>query len=120
MQKLMLIIGITISLFTMSAYAGQTRAEVYKWNHESIMNGRERTPVRLPTIDIIYDSASQSIEIISSMDCDATVVIYDMNGNLIESSTSLDDILYVSGVDNSVFYIRIESDNWYATATIMA
>ena len=34
----------------MSAYAGQTRAEVYKWNHESIMNGRERTPVRLPTI----------------------------------------------------------------------
>ena len=113
MKKLMLIIGITISLFTMSAYAGQTRAEVYKWNHE-------RTPVRLPTIDIIYDSASQSIEIISSMDCDATVVIYDMNGNLIESSTSLDDILYVSGVDNSVFYIRIESDNWYATATIMA
>lgn len=32
MKKLMLIIGITISLFTMSAYAGQTRAEVYKWN----------------------------------------------------------------------------------------
>ena len=27
MKKLMLIIGITISLFTMSAYAGQTRAE---------------------------------------------------------------------------------------------
>lgn len=48
----MLIIGITISLFTMSVNAGQTRAEVHRWNHESIMNGRERTPALLPTIDI--------------------------------------------------------------------
>ena len=120
MKKLMLIIGITISLFTMSAYAGQTRAEVYRWNHESIMNGLERSPARLPTIDIVYDSSSKSIEIISSIDCDATVFIYDMHGNLVESADSLDEILYLSGTTHSVYYIRIESDNWYATATIMA
>ena len=118
MKKFLLIIGITISLFTMSASAGQTRAEVYKWNHESIMNGRERTPARLPTIDIVYDSSSKSIEIISSIDCDATVFIYDMHGNLIESADSLDEILYLLGTNTSIFIVRIESSNWYATATI--
>lgn len=120
MKKLMLIIGVTISLFTMSANAGQTRAEVHRWNHESIMNSRERTPARLPIIDIVYNPAIHSIEIISSMDCDATIFIYDINGNLIDSADSLDALLSVEGSDSSVFLIRIESNNWYATATVGA
>lgn len=56
----MLIIGITMFLFTMSAKADQTRAEVLLWNHESIMNGRERVPACLPTIDVVYDSVLNS------------------------------------------------------------
>lgn len=118
MKKLMLIIGVIISLFTMSASAGQTRAEVYRWNHESLKGSIERAPVRLPTIDIIYDSNTQSIEIISSMDCDATVFVYDNHGNVIGMSDSLDDMIYVPNTIGSVFFIRIESDNWYATAEI--
>lgn len=47
-------------LFTMSAKADQTRAEVLLWNHESIMNGRERVPACLPTIDVVYDSVLNS------------------------------------------------------------
>lgn len=104
----------------MSVNAGQTRAEVHRWNHESIMNGRERTPALLPMIDIEYDSILKSVKIISSIYCDATVYIYDMDGNLIDSADSLDEILSVEGINCSVFNVRIESNNWYATAIIDA
>ena len=114
----MFIIGITISLFTVSANADQTRAEVHRWNNESIMNGRERTPALLPVIDIVYNPSIKCIEIVSSIDCDATVFIYDINGNLFDSANSLDVILSVAGVNSSIFFVRIESNYWYATATI--
>ena len=118
MKKLMLIIGITSSLFTMSASAEQSRAEVYRWSHESIRNGRERTPARLPTIDVVYNPTIKSIEIVCSMDCDATVFIYDINGNLIDSADSLDAVLSVAGINSPFFSVRIESSNWYAIAEL--
>lgn len=68
MKKVFFIIGIMLSLSVMYANAEQTRAEVYRWNHELIMNGRERTPARLPIIEIVHDSDSQSVRIISSLD----------------------------------------------------
>lgn len=68
----------------------------------------------------MYDSNSKSIEIISSTDCDATVFIYDINGNLIDMADSLDAKLSVAGTDSLKFIVRIESDLWYATATIVA
>ena len=120
MKKFLLIIGIMISLFTTSSFAGQTRTEIYTWGHDSIRNGRERSSACLPIIDIVYDSNSKSIEIISSMDCEATVFIYDTNGNLIDLADSLDVILSVAGTNSLKFIVRIESDLWYATATIVA
>lgn len=114
----MLIIGIMISLFTMSAFAESTRAEIYRLGHDSIKDGRERTPTRLPIIDIVYDPNSKNVEIISSIDCDANVFIYDLSGNLIASSDSLDKILSIVDSNSSAFFVRIESSNWYATATI--
>lgn len=118
MKKFLLIIGITMFLFTMSAKADQTRAEVLLWSHESIMNGRERSPACLPTIYVVYDSVLKSIEIVCSMDCDATVVIYDISGNVIDSADSLKAILSVVETNSPIFFVRIESTNWYATATI--
>jgi len=52
------------------------------------------------------------------MDCDATVFIYDINGNLIDYSDSMNTILYLPKTTDQVFYIRIESYYWYATAKI--
>lgn len=118
MKKFLLTIGLIFPLITMSASECKTIADAYRWSHESVRNGRERSAICLPTIEVIYDSDSQSIKIISSMDCDATVFIYDINGNLIASAVSLDEILSVDGTNNSVFFVRIESDNWYAIATI--
>lgn len=106
------------SLLTMSAAEKQTQADVYLWNHESIRNGRERAPARLPTIDLVYNSDCQSIQIISSMDCDATVFAYDMYGNLIDSADSLDTTLYVSDAYTSQIFISIESTYWYGTAIL--
>lgn len=72
MKKLIFILGILLSLLsTMPAYAEQTRAEVYIWNHGDIMNSRERSPIRLPTIDIVFDTTDRSIEILCSSESEA-------------------------------------------------
>lgn len=120
MKNFMFIIGMMFSLFTMSAADKQTQADVYLWNHESIRSGRERSPSRLPTIDIVYNSDCQIIQIFSSMDCDATVFVYGMDGNLIDSAESLDTILSVTGTNSQILFVRIESNSWYATAFIEA
>ncbi len=122
MKKLMLIMGIMISLFTEPVYADRTanKLEVHPWSCGSASKLGTRSPMRLPFIEVIYDSFTKSIEFVSDVDCEATVLIYDMNGNLLEASDSMDDIIYVPSTTSSVFYIRIESVNWYATATIMA
>lgn len=118
MKKLIFILGILLSLSTISAYAEQTRAEVYIWNHGSIMNSRERAPIRLPTIYIVFDSTDRSIEIHCSAECEATVFLYDMKENLIAVADSLDTVLDVPESISSGAYLKIESELWYATATI--
>lgn len=108
------------SLFTMSAYADKTtrKADVIRWGRDSVMHGIERAPSQLPSIVVIYDSETHIIEFLSSMECNASVFIYDANGNLIASANSLDAILCVSDNNLSAFHILIESDNWYATAVV--
>ncbi len=120
MKKLMFIIGIMFSLFTVSASAGKStdRATVHRRSNTTIGNSLQRSPAQLPSIDVIFDSDNLTIEIISSMDCEASISIYDAYGNLIDFSNSMNTILYLPETTNQVFYIRIESHNWYATATI--
>jgi hypothetical protein len=120
MNKLMFIIGIMMLLFTKPVNAEQTITEAYIWNHESINNGRERFLNQNPTVDILYDSAERSIKFISTIDCDDSVNIYVYNshGELIDYANSLDSVIYIHEVVGTAIYFRIESDSWYATATI--
>lgn len=109
-----------LSLVSLTANAGEamSRADVLRRSNTTIGNSIQRAPSQLPSIDVIYDSDNFTIEFRSSIECDAMVFVYDMDGNLIETSDSLDTVLYVSDSASSAFYIRIESDNWYATAEI--
>ena len=116
MRKLIFVLGILLS--TLSVYAEQTSAEVYIWNHGSIMNGRERSPISLPTIDIVSDSTERSIEILCSAEYEALVYLYDLKGNLIAVSDSMDAVFYVPESISTNVYLKIESELWYATATI--
>jgi hypothetical protein len=120
MKKFMLLIGIVISLFCVSAHADTTtsRFEVRTTHDISASKLGTRAPMRLPLIDAIYDSSTMSIEIVCDTDCDATVFVYDNHGNVIGMSDSLYDMIYVPNTIGSVFFIRIESDNWYGTAEI--
>lgn len=120
MKKLMLIIGIMISLISVSAYADRTtkKIEVCTTHDESASKLGTRSPMRLPIIEVIYDSSINLIEIVSDIDCDATVYIYDVTGNIIATSDSLDTLLYVPDSISSGFYLKIESELWYASAYI--
>lgn len=120
MKKVLLSLGVAMSIFTMSAYAGKTtdRATVHRNTNKSISTGVHRAPSILPIIDVVFDSDDLSIEFISSVECEATVYLYDMFGNLIYISESLNSILNIPESIITNLNIVIEAEYWYATATI--
>lgn len=116
--RLTLLIGIITSLFSVSVQAEHTRAEVTVTNHGQIKDGIERAPFRLPTIEVYFDRDALTLQVVSSIDCDASVYLYDDTGNLIESADSMDTLLYLPVSATSMVHLRIESERWYATADI--
>lgn len=122
MKKCIFLVGIVISLISMSVYADKTttRADVHHWGQSSIKGGLERSPVHMPSINVIYESDDNTLQIVSSVDCDATVCVYDVCGNTVDTAYSLNTLLFLPETGDSMFHIRIESANWYATADINA
>lgn len=120
MNRLIIIFGIFISLFSMTARAEETvsKAEVHRNEQKSNNTGIQRIPAHLPVIYIISDSETRSIKISCDEDHDVVVWLYDAQGNVVDSSDILNTILYAPDTGNHVFHISIESYNWYATASI--
>lgn len=113
--------GILISLFPSLAIAGQkscTRADVQKQTNHIVGNGVHRSPIKLPTIFLICDNDDKTLEIECTDDCNALVCVFDDFGNIIEVADSMNSIFQLSDSDSSIYHVRIESDYWYATATI--
>lgn len=112
-------LGVFLCLFPTlsSATNTTTRADVHRNGSNENNNGLKRTLSSLPIIDILYDSETQMIEIVSSVDCEANIFVYDLSGNLIEYTESMDTVLSLPmGV--SECFIRIEASTWYATALV--
>lgn len=101
-----------------NAEKNTSKADVHQYGHSSQDKGVHRTPVRLPIIEIISDSDIRSIEFCCLDDYDVEIWIFDTKGNIIDSSTNLNSILFLPDNGSNEFYIRIDSYNWYATATI--
>lgn len=120
MKKLLLILGVIISIATTSANAEKTtsRADVHRYSHESSRHGINRMPARLPEIYIAHDSDTGSIEIVCSEDYEATVWLYNENG-VVDYSEALNTTFQIPAACNSTYKIKIESANWYATATVV-
>lgn len=120
MNKLIIIFGIFISLFSMTARAEETvfQAEAHRNEQSPNNTGIQRIPAHLPVIYIISNSETRSIEISCDEDHDVVVWLYDAQGNVVDSSDILNTILYAPDTGNQVFHISIESYNWYATASI--
>lgn len=124
MKKLMLIIGIIISLFAMQANAEQTRQQVSVMrtnpdypSNSIIASKPHRSQTMLPTVELVYDTDNNSIDIMCSYDCEAEVTVFDAAGNIVAIS-DIKDAIFIPYTNNSFFYVTIEAVYWYGTAEI--
>lgn len=107
-----------ISLFAMHAKAEQTKRQVYiERTNPTIGTKLHRSPIMLPTVEIVYDTDNNSIDVICSCDCEAEVTIYDAIGNIVAMS-DINDIIFVPCTNTSFLTVKIEAESWHGTATI--
>lgn len=74
-----------------------------------------RAPMRLP-IEVVYDSDTHKIEVTGGESMDAEVFLYNSNGALENSSSSLNCEFMVLTL--GTYIIRIQADAWYAEGEI--
>ena len=74
-----------------------------------------RAPMRLP-IEVVYDSDTHKIEVTGGESMDAEVFLYNSNGALANSSSSLNSEFTV--LPPGTYIIRIQTDAWYAEGEI--
>lgn len=118
MKKLMLIIGIIISLFAMPVKAEQTKHKVYVERSNSTIGTKpHRSPMMLPSVEIVYDTDNNSIDILCSHDCDAEVTVYDGDGNIVAIS-DIKDTIFLPSSNWSSYNVAIEAEFWHGTARI--
>lgn len=125
MKKLLLIIGIIIPLFAMHVNAEQTTHQVYVKRNDTTVGPSNptigtklhRSQMMLPSVELVYDTETNSINIICSCDCDAEVMIYDAAGNIVAISDIKDTIL-VPSLNYGSYNVVIEAESWYGTAKI--
>lgn len=114
----MLIMGIMIFLFAMPVKAEQTKHQVYVERSNSTIGTKpHRSPMMLPSVEVVYDTDDNSIEIVCSYDCDAEVTVYDGEGNIVAIS-DIKDTIFIPSTDNSFYSVTIEAEYWYGTAVI--
>ncbi|MCM1142222.1 MAG: hypothetical protein NC453_26935 [Muribaculum sp.] len=121
MKKLMFIIGIWLSLFALQAKAEQTKHQVYVTrgnpSNPTIGTKPHRSIVMLPSIELVYDTDNNTIDIVCSCDCDAEVRVLDAAGNIVVIS-DINDTIFIPSTNNSFYSVIIEAEHWYGTAEI--
>lgn len=121
MKKLMLFIGILVSLFATQAKAEQTRQQVYVMRtgntNPTIGSKPHRASGMLPSVELVYDTDINSIDIVCSYNCEAEVTVYDEAGNIVAIS-DIKDTIFIPSTDNSFYSMTIEAEYWYGTAEI--
>lgn len=120
MKKFLVLIGaiLFLSTTTLRAEKTTTKADTQNWGHLNPNTGVNRSPCQLPNIEIVYDSDMHTIEFVCDGDYTATVWLRDQQGNIVDTADSLNTIFDISSISSTTLYIRIESEQWYATAEI--
>lgn len=114
----MLIMGIMIFLFAMPGKAEQTKHRVYVERSNSTIGTKpHRSPMMLPSVELVYDTDNNSIDIVCSHDCDAEVTVYDGDGNIVAIS-DINDTIFLPSTNDSFYSVIIEAEHWYGTAEI--
>ena len=118
MKKFLLIIGIMIPFFAMHVKAEQTKHQVYvERSNYAIGSKVHRAPMVLPTVELVYDTDNNSINVICSCECDAEVTVYDAAGNIVAMS-DIKDTLFMPSSSYGPYSVILEAESWYGTAKI--
>ena len=125
MKKFLLIIGTMIPFFVMHVKAEQTKHQVYVMRNTStagltnptIGTKPHRSQVILPSLELVYDTDYNSIEIMCSCECDAEVTVYDAAGNIVAIS-DISDTIFLPSSNYCPYSVIIEAESWYGTAKI--
>lgn len=88
--------------------------------HNEVNSGEkkdvERAPLRLPRIDVAYDTDMHIINIEGEEWIDADVYLYDVSGMLVDYSASLNVMFSITSP--GIYIVSIQSENWYAVGTV--
>ncbi len=122
MKKLLLTFGILFSLFALPTQAEQIRQDIPLTrgnpSNPTIGTKLHRSPVMLPSVELVYDSDNNSFEILCSSDCDAEVTVYDSSGTIIAIS-DIKATISLPSSNHGHYTITIVADYWYGTAEII-
>lgn len=106
-------------VFQSRADKTDTPAEVIPLYQESIMTGIERSSFYLPSVNIIYDTETQSMEIVCEQDYNVSISIYDESGNLIILTDLLNIEFQLPKTSAKTYMIIIVSSRWKAIANVV-
>jgi hypothetical protein len=107
-----------LSLFALQANAEQTKHEVYVMRtNPSIGTKLHRSSMMLPTVELVYDTEVNTIDIVCSYNCDADVTVSDEMGNIVAIS-DINDTIILPSSNLSFYSVTIEAEYWYGIVEI--
>lgn len=116
MRKQVLTVIITVaSFFTASA----EQKNIYMIIHGEIKPRHtqvDRTPIRQPVLDVVYDSDLSTIIVSGSTSVDGVITIYNNNGIIVGTADSINAT--IQPTMPGPYLIRIDGDGWYAIGNI--
>lgn len=90
---------------------------VTKTRHPGKNTTAHRTPYLFP-LDVYYDDETRQIEVEGDENIEAQVFVCDENGNTLDYSPYINNVLSVPYSYQGVIVIRIENEDWIAIGSI--
>ena len=118
MRKVILLFSAIIS-FALSALAENTTGvfmDFYISTHEESSTKVNRSLVKIPTLEVVYDSDTKTIRITSVESQIASVYIYDNNDTIVGYANSLNTTIQLPSTGSYTIYV--EGEGWYGIGYI--
>lgn len=118
MRKAILLFSAIIA-FALSAWAENTTGvfmDSYLSTHEESSTKVNRSLVQIPTLEVVYDSDTQTIRITSPESQAADVYVYNSNGAIVGYANGLNTTIQLPSVGSYTIYI--EGEGWYGVGYI--
>lgn len=77
----------------------------------------KRTPIHLP-VEVVYDSETNTVEVIGDDEFEARVSLTDESGNTLAYSPTINTVLEVPTDYTGILLLYIENEDWTATGEI--